>query len=509
MKIVVIGSGFGGLAAANRLQAQGHQVVMLDKRDKPGGRAYVYEQDGFQFDAGPTIITAPYIIDGIFEAAGKRRQDYVELVKLDPFYNIRFEDGSVFRYVDREEELIAQIREFNPQDVEGYYKLKNKAQATYEKAMPLIDKPFHKLRDMLKAAPDMLKVEAYRSVAGVVNDYIQDYRLRQVFSFHPLFLGGHPFKSSAMYTMIHRLEQEMGVWFVMGGTGALVRAFVKLFQEQGGELRQNETVEQILIDDKTRKARGVRLVSGEEILADAVVCNGDVGNLYLKMVPKQYRRWNSDFRIKTLKFSMSAFVLYLGTNRRYDNLAHHEILMGPRYKPLLDDIFRRKLLADDFSLYVHRPTATDPSLAPPGGDAFYILSPVPNLQKGDIDWSVKAPEYRNVIVKYLEDRGYLPDLSKHIVSEHHIDPEHFAGELNSFRGSAFGVEPTLTQSAWFRPHNQSEDISNLYLVGAGTHPGAGVPGVLSSGKIVADMIGTAAQTGRASHQQPSLAGAQG
>ncbi|NJN30832.1 MAG: phytoene desaturase [Synechococcales cyanobacterium RM1_1_8] len=506
MKIVVIGSGFGGLSAACRLQAQGHEVLVLDKRDKPGGRAYVYEQDGFQFDGGPTIITAPYIVDDIFEIAGKKREDYVEFVKLDPFYNIRFEDGSVFHYNDDEEALLRQIKDFNEADLAGYEKLKAKAQETYEKAMPLIDKPFIKLWDMMKAAPDMIKVQAYRSVAGIVNSYLKDHRLRQAFSFHPLFLGGHPYKSSAMYTMVHRLEQEMGVWFTMGGTGALVRALVKLFEECGGKLRLNETVDQILIDETTKRAKGVRLADGEVIEADAVVCNADIGNTYLKMVPKQFRKWNSDFRMKTLKYSMSAFVMYIGTDKKYDNLAHHEIIMGPRYKELLDDIFQRKLLADDFSLYVYRPTKTDPSLAPEGCDAFYILSPVPNMKKGDIDWSVKGDQYRDSIVKYLEDMGYMPELSKHIISEHRIDPTHFAGELNSFRGSAFGVEPTLTQSAWFRPHNQSEDIPNLYLVGAGTHPGAGVPGVLSSGKIVADLIGEAAVKPAAA-KEPSLAGA--
>lgn len=490
MNIIVIGSGFGGLAAANRLCSQGHNVLVVEKRDNAGGRAYVYEQDGFKFDGGPTIITAPYIIDDIFTLAGKQRQDYLQLVKLDPFYNIRFPDGSVFHYVDREEDLIAQIKQFNAADVPGYYKLKQKAQETYEKAMPLIDKPFIKLGEMLKAAPDMIKVQAYRSVAGIVNSYIKDERLRQIFSFHPLFLGGNPFQSSAMYTMIHRLEQEMGVWFALGGTGALVQGFVRLLEDQGGKIRYGCEVDQILMDEATGRARGVRLVSGEEIAADVVVCNAEIGNAYMKLVPSQYRKRNSDRRVKGFKYSMGVFVLYFGTNRKYETMAHHEIIMGPRYKELLSDIFNKKHLAEDFSLYLHRPTATDSSMAPEGCDCWYALSPVPNLQ-ADVDWTTKAKEYRDVIVKFLEE-NYLPELSQHIISEHSIDPLHFQNTLNSYQGSAFAIEPTLTQSAWFRFHNRSEDIDNLYFVGAGTHPGAGVPGVLSSGKIVADMLGKAA-----------------
>lgn len=489
MKIVVIGSGFGGLSAANRLQAQGHEVTIVEKRDMPGGRAYVYKQEGFTFDGGPTIITAPYLIDDVFEAAGKKREDYVKFVKLDPFYNVKFEDGTVFRYTDSEAEMVEQIRSFNPDDVAGYERFKERAQATYEKAMPLIDKPFLKLGDMLKAAPDMVKVQAYRSVAGIVNSCFQDARLRQVFSFHPLFLGGNPFQSSAMYAMIHRLEMEMGVWFAMGGTGALVRAFAELFKDIGGKLRLNVEVSEILMDPATSKARGVKLSDGEEILADAVVCNSDLANSYMKLVPSRYRKRNTDRRITNFRYSMSLFVMYFGTDKKYDGIAHHEILMGPRYKELLSDIFTKKLLTEDFSLYLHRPSVTDPSLAPEGCDCWYVLSPVPNLL-GTTDWKTQSKIYRDIVVEYLEER-YMPDLSKHIITEHCIDPTHFRDTLNSHLGNAFGIEPTLTQSAWFRPHNVSEDIDNLFFVGAGTHPGAGIPGVISSGKIVADLVGVA------------------
>jgi phytoene desaturase len=490
VKVVVIGSGFGGLAAAIRLQQQGHQVTIVEKRDKPGGRAYVYEQDGFIFDGGPTIITAPWLIRELFEGSGKRTEDYVQLVPIDPFYNIRFDDGSVFRYNGDRAQVIEQIRRFNPADVAGYLRFAEATEAIFEAGMALIDTPFDRLSDMLSVLPDLVRLRADRSVASFVNRYITDPRLRQVFSFHPLLVGGNPFQSTSIYALIHTLEQQWGVWFAMGGTGALVRALVKLFTDVGGTIELSTEVEEILVDPRTRRATGVRIAGGEQIAADAVVSNGDVAFTYMRLVPPAMRPKNTDRRLEKMRYSMSLFVIYFGTDRKYENVAHHEILMGPRYKALLEDIFTRKRLSDDFSLYLHRPTATDPSLAPPGCDSFYVLSPVPHLG-GDTDWRAAAKPYRDRIMRYLEDR-YLPDLSKHVVTEHVIDPLHFQDTLNSYLGSAFSVEPILTQSAWFRPHNRSEDIPNLYFAGAGTHPGAGIPGVLSSGKIVAEMIGDAA-----------------
>jgi phytoene desaturase len=324
-------------------------------------------------------------------------------------------------------------------------------------------------------------------VAQLVNGFFEDERLRQVFSFHPLLVGGNPFQTTSIYALIHTLEQQWGVWFAMGGTGALVRALVQLFEQIGGTIRLDCEVMEIEIDPRTRRATGVRLADAEVVRADAVVSNGDVATTYMSLAPSAYRRRNTDRRFRRMRYSMSLFVMYFGTDRRYDDVAHHEILMGPRYRELLDDIFTRKSLADDFSLYLHRPTATDPSLAPPGCDSWYVLSPVPNLA-GNTDWHSAAKPYRDRIVEYLE-RRYLPGLSGHIVTERTIDPLHFRENLNSYLGSAFSVEPILTQSAWFRPHNRSEDVPNLYFAGAGTHPGAGLPGVLSSGKIVADMIG--------------------
>jgi phytoene desaturase len=334
-----------------------------------------------------------------------------------------------------------------------------------------------------------VRLRADRSVVSYVNRFIKDERLRQVFSFHPLLVGGNPMDTTSIYTLIHTLEQRWGVWFAMGGTGALVRAYARLFEELGGELRLNADVAEIEVDPATRRATGVRLTDGTRHAADAVVSNADVASTYMKMVQPSARRRMTDRKLKKMTYSMSLFVIYFGTSRRYDDVAHHEILMGPRYEELLHDIFRGKTLAEDFSLYLHRPTATDPSLAPPGCDSFYVLSPVPHLG-GSTDWATEAPRYRDLIMGHLE-RHYLPDLSKHLVTEHRIDPLHFEGTLNSYLGSAFSVEPTLMQSAWMRPHNRSEDIPNLYFAGAGTHPGAGLPGVMSSGKIVADLIGAA------------------
>lgn len=487
MKIVVIGSGFGGLTAAIRLQAQGHEVTILEKRDKAGGRAYVYEQDGFTFDGGPTIITAPWLIDDLFTLCGKKTADYVKIVPIDPFYNIRFQDGLLFRYNSDRENILRQIREISPADVEGYLRFAKEGEKIYQKGFELIDRPFTHVSDMMRVAPDLVRLQAQRSVAGFVSQYIKDERLRQVFSFHPLLIGGNPFQSTAIYALIHTLEQKFGVWYAMGGTGALVRALVKLFEDIGGTLQLNTEIGQILIDEQSGRATGVQTTRGEVFPAQVVVSNADVAYTYLHMIPARFRRKNTDRHIKGLDYAMSLFVIYFGTDRKYEQMAHHEILMGPRYKGLLDDIFKKKHLAEDFSLYLHRPTATDPSLAPEGCDCWYVLSPVPHLG-GDVDWTKAAGPYRDAIISYLEQH-YLPDLSQHIVSELSIDPLHFRDTLNSYLGSAFSVEPVLTQSAWFRPHNISEDVPNLYFVGAGTHPGAGIPGVMSSGKIAADMIG--------------------
>ena len=485
MKIVVIGSGFGGLAAAIRLQAQGHQVTIVEKRDKLGGRAYVYEQDGFKFDGGPTIITAPWLIDELFAIAGKQTADYVNLVKIDPFYNIRWADGTVFNYNDDKENLLAQIAKIAPDETGSYKRFSKDLSEIYRVGFELIDQPFDTIASMIKVVPQMVKLRSDRSVYKFVSRYFRNEKLREAFSFHPLLIGGNPFTATSIYAMIHQLEQNFGVWFAMGGTGALVKGLGEVFTDIGGKVLLETEIAEITI--KNGKANGVKLKSGELLEAEAVVSNADVAFTYLNLIAPEHRRKYTDKKVKSMTYSMSLFVIYFGTNRKYENMAHHEIILGERYKGLLDEIFVHKTLAKDFSLYLHRPTATDASLAPEGCDSWYVLSPVPHLG-GKIDWKTAAQPYRDSIIKYLEE-NYMPELSKHIVSETRIDPLHFEDTLNSYLGNAFGIEPTLMQSAYLRPHNRSEDISNLYFVGAGTHPGAGMPGVISSGKIVGNMIG--------------------
>lgn len=488
-KIIVIGSGFGGLGAAIRLATKGYEVHILEKRDKLGGRAYTYEINGFKFDGGPTVITAPFMLDDIWAAAGRKREDYVTMTPCDPFYRIFDHNREYFDYNGDPEFIYKQIAKRNPADVEGYKTFMGKTKAIFEKGfIELADKPFLNFTDMLKVAPDLIRLQSYKSVYQYVSQYIKDEFLRRCFSFHPLLIGGNPFDAPSIYAMIHYLEREWGIHYVMGGTGALVDGMGKLFTELGGKITVNAEVDEIMIDDSTRKATGVRLRDGTVMKADIVVSNADVAYTYLNMIAPQYRKKNSDRRVKNLKYSMSLFVIYFGTKRKYreQGLAHHNIILGERYKELLRDIFKMKTVADDFSLYLHMPTLTDPSLAPEGGESFYVLSPVPHLGSGT-DWTTAAKRYRDVIMQFLEDE-YLPDLQANIVAEHYIDPLHFQDTLNSYMGAAFSVQPILLQSAWFRPHNRSEDIPNLYFVGAGTHPGAGLPGVLSSSIIAQDLI---------------------
>jgi phytoene desaturase len=477
---LVIGSGFGGMAAAIRLQVRGYDTTILEMRDKPGGRAYVFEDKGFTYDAGPTIITAPFLIDELFALAGKRTEDYVKIVPVTPFYRIVFPDGRTFNYTGDETEIIAQIEEFNPGDVPGYLEFVAKSHAIFDRAfIDLADRPFSSFADMVRVAPDLIRLRSHESVFQLVSRYVKDPLLQQVFSFHPLLVGGNPFQSSSIYAMIHYLERKWGVHFAMGGTGALVQGLLRLFTEIGGKLRLNTRVEQLLVEDGA--AHGVRLDSGEKLSAAVIVSNADVANFYKKAVPAAARKKWTDRRLDRMRYSMSLFLIYFGTDRTWPDLAHHTIVLTERYKELLEDIFRKKILADDFSLYLHAPTRTDPSLAPPGCECFYVLSPVPNLG-GDVDWNAVKDLYADAILASLEK--LCPDLRKHIVSKLIWTPLDFETQLDAHLGSAFQFEPILTQSAWFRPHNVSEDVKNFFLVGAGTHPGAGVPGVLSSAKLL-------------------------
>lgn len=480
----VIGSGFGGLAAAIRLQAKGYQTTIFEKLDQPGGRASVFYDQGFTYDAGPTIITAPFLIDELFQLAGKQTKDHIRIVPCHPFYRILFYDGQTFDYTGSEAAMIEQVRKFSPDDATRYPALVAKTREIFDRAfIDLADQPFSSFGDMLRVAPDLIRLRSHESVHTLVARYIKHPLLRQVFSFHPLLVGGNPFASSSIYSMIQFLERKWGVHFAMGGTGALVRALVELFEGMGGQLRLNAPVEQIEMENGA--VSGLRLASGERFPTRLIVSNGDVSRVYQDLVPARYRKKWTDQRLRSMRYSMSLFLIYFGTNRTYPDLAHHSIILTKRYRELIEDIFNRKVLADDFSLYLHAPTRTDPSLAPPGCECFYVLSPVPHLE-APIDWAQVKDRYADAILESLE--VYCPDLRKHLVSRLVFTPADFESRYNSYLGSAFQFEPILTQSAWFRPHNVSEDIPGLYLCGAGTHPGAGLPGVLSSAKVLERVI---------------------
>ena len=482
---VVIGSGFGGLAAAIRLGARGYRVTVLERRDQPGGRAYVYRQNGFVFDGGPTVITAPFLLEELWELCGKRMADTIDMRSVAPFYRVRFHDGEVFDYQGDAEVMREQIRKFNPDDVDGYERFLKMSEEIFKVGFEQLSHvPFGSVLDMLKISPAMIRLQSYRTVYDLVARFVKDERLRIVFSFHPLLVGGNPFKTTSIYTLIAFLERKWGVYFPMGGTGSLVTGLVDLIEGQGNQVRLNTEVDEIMVE--AGRAKGVRLKGGEVIDADIVVSNADSAYLYKHMLPAQYRRRWTDKKLEKSRYSMSLFVWYFGTKRKYEDVAHHTLLLGPRYKGLLDDIFEKKILAEDFSLYLHRPTATDPALAPEGCDTFYVLSPVPHLDSG-VDWEAERERYRLKISKLLSET-IMPDLEDHLAASHVLDPQGFRDELLSVKGAAFGVEPVLIQSAYFRPHNQSEEIDRLYLVGAGTHPGAGVPGVLSSAKVLEKVV---------------------
>ena len=485
-RILVIGSGFGGLGVACRLQARGYEVTILEARDKPGGRAYVYQQDGFTFDAGPTVITAPFLIDEIFAAAGRKTEDYVNIVPIDPFYRIEFPDGRSFSYNNNPQETEGRIRDFAPGDLDGYRRMITKAEAIFKKGfLDLSDKPFLKFSDMLRVAPDLIKLQSHKSVFKFVSQHVKDPMLRRVFSFHPLLVGGNPFQTTSIYALIHHLEKQWGVHYAMGGTGALVDGLVRLFTDLGGKIHLSKRVREVRLTPD-RKVRGVEASDGEVFDADAVVSNADIANTYRKMIPAAARKKNTDRRLEGMRYSMSLFVAYFGTRKQYPEVAHHTIILGERYEELLDDIFNKKLLVDDFSLYLHRPSATDSRMAPEGCDCFYVLAPVPHLESGT-DWSVEGDRYMNKIIDFLDAR-YLPGLKENLATSLYFTPMDFETKLNSYLGAAFSFEPVLTQSAWFRPHNESEDIGNLFFVGAGTHPGAGIPGVLCSSKIAENLV---------------------
>ncbi|WP_372892964.1 phytoene desaturase family protein [Rhodosalinus sp.] len=484
-RAIVAGAGFGGIAAALRLRARGYDVHLIDRCSRLGGRGQVFEHEGFRHDAGPTVLTAPFLFEELFSLFDRRMADYVDLVEPDPWYRFHFHDGETFDYGKTEATTEAEIARLSPGDVAGYRRMGAWSKKIYDIGFQrLSTTPFHSVGFMLRQVPHLLRLRSYESVWGMVSRFIKDDRLRRAFSIQPLLVGGNPFDTTAIYGMINHLERTHGIWFAMGGTGALVDALDRLMREEGITISLDTTIDRIDVEDG--RTTGVVLDDGRRLASDIVVSNMDPVHVYRNMLPAEVPASTAKLRSRHGRLSMGLYVLFFGAKRTWPEVAHHTVWFGERYKSLLSDIFHRKVLAEDFSLYVHRPTASDPSFAPEGCDSFYVLCPVPNLAGGQ-DWSVEGPKLRDRIVQAL-DETMLPGLSETITAEFAMTPEDFRSDYLSVDGAGFSLSPFFSQSAWFRFHNRAEGVDGLYFVGAGTHPGAGLPGVVSSAKVLDSLV---------------------
>jgi len=484
-KLIVVGSGFGGIAAALRMRAKGYEVTLLEKQADLGGRARVFTKDGFTYDAGPTVVTAPYLFNELFSLFKKNIEDYVKIVPLDLWYRFVFNDGSVFNYSGNENEMESQISKIS-NDLNGYKKLITFTEKIFNKGfVELSDKPFNNFLFMIKQIPALLKLKSYQSVYQLVSSYISNEKLRRIFSMHPLLVGGNPFSTTAIYALILFLEKKWGIHYAMGGTGKIVEALEKLMKEEDITILKNAEVVEFLT--KNKKITGIQLKNDSIINCDYLIFNSDPPNVYKNLI-KSNNQYNFLFnqKIKRMNYSMGLFVYYFGSKKKYNNIAHHTICFGDSYQDHLKKIFDDKILTDDISYYLHRPTATDPSMAPENHDAFYVLVPVPNNLSG-INWKEKGDSFKELVIAKME-KTTLPNLRENIVSDFYLTPDYFEQELSTLHGSGFSIQPKFTQSAYFRFHNQSEIFSNMFFVGAGTHPGAGMPGVLSSAKVLDKLL---------------------
>ena len=481
MKSIVIGSGFGGIAAALRLRAKNHEVVLIEKQDDLGGRARVFKRNGFIFDGGPTVITAPYLINELFELFNKNPEDYIKLTPLNTWYRFIFEDGTKFDYSGNEDHMKKQIQTINKDDVLGYERLVKFTKKIFDKGFTeLADVPFDKPITMMNQLPSLLKLKSYKSVYSLVSSYIKNEKLRRMLSMHPLLVGGNPFSTTSIYGLILYLEKKWGIHYSLGGTGHIIKGLEKLMKEERVQIIRGQEVRKIVL--LNNKIQSVKLANSQEINADNVICNADPPAVYEKLLDKKSLNPIFKWKKKRMEYSMGLFVYYFGTKKVYENIEHHTIKFGNKYKEHLEDIFDKKKLNDDISYYLHRPTATDKSMAPKGHDCFYVLVPVPNNQS-KIDWSVEGEKIKDLVVDKME-KTLLPNLKENIIEDFYLTPDYFEKELNTKFGSGFSIQPKFTQSAYFRFHNKSEVCDGLYFVGAGTHPGAGVPGVLSSAKVL-------------------------
>ncbi len=482
MNSIVIGSGFGGIAAALRLRAKGHKVTLIEKHPDLGGRARVFKKNGFIYDGGPTVITAPYLINELFELFKKNPTDYIKLSPLKVWYQFVFDDNSKFNYSGNETEMKKQISEISKQDVEGYEKLVNFTKKIFDKGFTeLSDVPFDRPLVMIKQLPALLKLKSYKSVYSLVSSFIKNEKLRRMLSMHPLLVGGNPFTTTSIYGLILYLEKKWGIHYSMGGTGNIIKGFEKLMNEVGVEIIKGREVKNII--SKENIITGLTLDNGTNIEADNVVCNADPPAVYEKMInSNQNNSIMFKWKKNRMQYSMGLFVYYFGTKIKYNEIEHHTIKFGNKYKEHLDDIFDKKKLNNDISYYLHRPSATDKSMAPEGKDCFYVLVPVPNNQS-KIDWNIEGEKMKNLVIDKMQD-DLMPNLKENIIEDFYLTPDYFEKDLNTKYGSGFSIQPKFSQSAYFRFHNKSEIYDGLYFVGAGTHPGAGVPGVLSSAKVL-------------------------
>ncbi|MES2290210.1 MAG: phytoene desaturase [Pseudomonadota bacterium] len=486
-RAVVIGAGFGGLALAIRLQSAGIETTILEKRDKPGGRAYHWVRDGFTFDAGPTVITDPDCLEQLWALSGRRLADDVTLMPVMPFYRLNWPDGTNFDYSNDEASLRAEIAKLNPADVAGYAKFLDFSAEMYREGyVKLGTTAFLDFKSMITSAPALMKAQAWRSVYSMVSSFVKNEKLREALSFHTLLVGGNPMKTSSIYALIHKLEKDGGVWFAKGGTNALIAGMVKHFERLGGVLRLNDAVAEI--ETQGDKVTGVRTASGWHGAVDAVASNADIVHSYRDLMPHSPRAQRAARSLTRKSFSPSLFVLHFGIKGTWPGIPHHMILFGPRYAGLLKDIYDHGVLSEDFSLYLHHPTVTDPSLAPEGCSTFYALAPVPHTGKFPADWDGTVGEMLKERILDEIERRLIPDIRSRIVTQFHYTPNDFTRDLNAHMGSAFSLEPTLMQSAYFRVHNRDDAIPNLYFTGAGTHPGAGIPGVVGSAKATAALM---------------------
>ena len=484
-KILVIGSGFGGLASALRMRAKGYEVTLVEKHKDLGGRARVFRKDEFVFDGGPTVITAPYLFEDLFNLFNKKISDYVNIVPLDLWYRFVFDDGLVFDYSGNQEKMKNQIRKLSEKDVEGFNELVNFTEKIFNKGFTdLSDKSFNNLGFMIKQVPSLLKLKSYQSVYQLVSSYISNEKLRRAFSMHPLLVGGNPFTTTSIYTLILYLEKKWGIHYAMGGTGKVVEALEKLMTEEKIKIQKSAEVTEIIVENK--KVKGVVINNQQQINCDYIICNSDPPNVYRNLIKQKDYGFLFKQKMKRMNYSMGLFVYYFGSKKQYKDVAHHTIFFGKSYEEHLKKIFDDKILSDDISYYLHRPSATDPSMAPKGQDAFYVLVPVPNNLSG-IDWIKKGEDFKKLVLNKM-DKTLLPGIKKNVVSDFFLTPDYFETDLNTLHGSGFSIQPKFTQSAYFRFHNKSEVYKDLYFVGAGTHPGAGMPGVLSSAKVLDELL---------------------